>query len=255
MNWQPDWLQRSPLFLPLTLLPSALTHGPDWINPALLNHYAVDHAIVNSSGLTIQFGTQADNDIAYEMCIASSGHVPTREANWHDYFNALTWLIWPRSKAALNQLHIRAGMAARRNRQRDALTLLDESGVIVACTDIALWKLLQQHQWHALFVEQRERVVKEMAFHLIGHALFEKALQPYPAMTGKCQLIKVSADFFALPLAQRQQQLDLLLAQQLLQQPPLAPSEFSALPVLGIPGMTPENNDPAYYQNMQVFRP
>lgn len=221
----------------------------------LLNHYAADYTVRNSSGLTIQFDIQANNAIAYEMRIANSGVVATREANWHDYFNALTWLVWPRSKAALNQLHIGAGMTTQRNRPRDALTLLDESGVIVACADIALWALLQQHQWHALFVEQRERVIKEMAFHLIGHALFEKALQPYPAMTGKCQFIKVSPDFFALPLGQRQQQLDVLLAQQLLQQPPLTPREFAALPVLGIPGMTPENNDPAYYQNTQIFRP
>lgn len=254
MNWQTDWIQGSPLFALLTALPSTLTRSADWVSIDLLNQYAATHGITNTSGMTIQFSAST-SELAYETQIAETGHVPTRVANWHDYFNALTWLIWPHSKAAFNQLHIAAGMTARRNRQRDALTLLDESGVIVACTDVALWELLQQHQWHALFTEQRERVKKEMAFHLIGHALFEKALQPYPAMTGKCQLIKVSPDFFALPLAQRQQQLDLLLAQQLLQQPPLTPSEFAALPVLGIPGMTPENSDPAYYQNTQVFRP
>lgn len=254
MNWQPDWLQRSALFAPLLALPQALTRSGDWIAPAVLNQYAAAHNITNASGQLIQFTASVSGE-AYETRIAETGQVATRINNWHDYFNALAWLIWPQSKAALNRLHVLAGITAQRNRQRDALTLLDESGVIVACTDPALWQLLQQHHWHELFVEQRARVEKEMAFHLLGHALYEKALQPYPGMTGKCQAILVSADFFALDQVQRQQRLDQLLARQLLQCPPLTPGEFAALPVLGIPGVTAESNDPSYYQNTRVFRP
>lgn len=254
MSWQPDWLQRSPLFAPLMALPPALTRGAEWIDPALLNQYAATHNITNASGQTIQFIASGTGQ-AYETRIAETGQVPTRVNNWHDYFNALAWLIWPHSKAALNRLHVLAGITAQRNRRRDALTLLDESGVIVACTDPALWQLLQQHRWHELFVEQRARAEKEMAFHLLGHALYEKALQPYPGMTGKCQVILVPADFFALDQIRRQHQLDRLLAQQLLQYPPHTPGEFAALPVLGIPGITAENIDPSYYQNTKVFRP
>jgi hypothetical protein len=254
VNWQSDWLQRSPLFAPLSTLPPMLTGSDDWISADVFNRYTANHRIANSSGQTIQF-TATVADQAYEAQIAASGCVPTRSENWHDYFNALAWLIWPHSKAALNQLHVNAGITAQRNRSRDALTLLDESGVIVACSDPELWQLLQTHQWQALFVEQRERVERGMAFHLLGHSLYEKALQPYPAMTGKCQVIMVQTDFFALNLAQRQQRLDQLLARQLLQHPPLTPGEFAALPVLGIPGMTAENSDPSYYQNTRVFRP
>lgn len=253
MNWQPDWLQCSALFTPFTTLPPTLTHSTGWIDITRLNQHTTIHGITNVSGQTIQFTPSTSSD-AYESQIAETGQVPTRPANWHDYFNALAWLIWPQSKAALNQLHVIAGITAQRNRQRDALTLLDESGVVVACADPTLWQLLQQHQWHELFVEQRERVEKEMAFHLIGHALYEKALQPYPAMTGKCQLIMVTADFFQLDITQRQQQLDRKLAQQLMQHPPQSPAEFAPLPVQGIPGITPENVLPAYYQNRQVFR-
>lgn len=254
MSWQPDWLQRSPLFAVFGVLPESLTHGANWPDISLLNHYAAEQGITNSSGMTLQFGS-LNSDLAYEAHIAETGHIPTRPANWHDYFNALAWLIWPRSKAVLNQLHVHAGITPQRNRQRDALTLLDESGVIVACADAQLWQRLQQHQWHELFVDQRERVEQEMAFHLLGHALYEKALKPYPGMTGKCLNILVQADFFRLDQAQRQQQLDRLLAQQLLHRPPLNPGEFAALPVLGIPGVTPENTQPAYYQNTAVFRP
>ena len=254
MNWQPDWLARSPLFAPLTTLPQALTHSAGWIDTNQLNQFATEHGIRNASGLSIQFSSDT-SELAYEAQIARTGLVPTRPSNWHDYFNALAWLIWPHSKAALNQLHVLAGITPQRNRQRDALTLLDESGVIVACADPPLWQLLQQHQWHELFVVNRERVEKEMAFHVLGHALYEKALQPYPGMTGKCQVIMVEEDFFGLDNTQRQHQLDRLLAQQLLQHPPLTPREFAALPVLGIPGVTPENTQPAYYQNTQVFRP
>lgn len=254
MSWQPDWLQRSSLFAAFGALPASLTQGTDWPDIRLLNQYAAVHELTNSSGMLLQFGAHS-NDRAYEAHIAETGHIPTRASNWHDYFNALAWLIWPHSKAVLNQLHVLAGITPQRNRQRDALTLLDESGVIVACADSALWQLLQRHQWHELFVTQRERVKNEMAFHVLGHALFEKALQPYPAMTGKCQVIMVEGDFFELDNTQRQHRLDHLLAQRLLQHPPLTPREFSALPVLGIPDVTPENTQPAYYQNTQVFRP
>ncbi|NOT17185.1 MAG: DUF3025 domain-containing protein [Sulfuriferula sp.] len=244
------WLHSSPLYAPFLTLPRALTQTRDI---SLLNHHARELNICNANGLPIQFVLQQAN-MGYETHINSTGEIPTRTDNWHDYFNALAWLIWPRTKAVLNDLHLRAGITSTRNRPRDALTLLDESGVIVACSDTQLWQQLAQHQWQDLFIDQRERVKANMAFHLLGHALYEKLRHPYPSITGKCTLISVTADFFQHDTYTRQQHLDQQLAQQLSATPPLTASLFPPLPLLGIPDAVPENAYAAYYQNRLVFR-
>src|SRR5689334_21142429 len=38
----------------------------------------------------------------YEQRIAERGMIATRQANWHDLFNALIWLRYPAIKRALN---------------------------------------------------------------------------------------------------------------------------------------------------------
>jgi len=53
----------------------------------------------------------------YELHVGRHGEVPTRPANWHDWFNALAWLAWPKAKAALNARHVRA-IEARRSWRR-----------------------------------------------------------------------------------------------------------------------------------------
>jgi hypothetical protein len=55
------------------------------------------------------------------MHIGNTGEVPTRSRNWHDWFNALAWLAWPHSKAALNARHVRAIAAGRSNAGHGAM--------------------------------------------------------------------------------------------------------------------------------------
>jgi len=115
--------------------------------------------VVNAGGLPIRFVPEHATDpaLAYETVIYDSGKVATRSNNWHDFFNALVWLNWPHTKAAFNALHTRAGVTALRSRPRDALTLLDESGVVVACAEPALWDDLARADWHTVFVMQGAR--------------------------------------------------------------------------------------------------
>ena len=214
-------------------------------------------SVVNASRLPIHFVPDhaADPALAYEAAVYSSGNVVTRAANWHDFFNALVWLNWPHTKAALNALHIRAGMSPVRSRPRDALTLLDESGVVVACSEPALWNHLARADWHELFVRQRATVRTAMRFYLIGHALHEKALVPFPSMTGKCVQVAVTEDFFALDIAQQRTQLDAMLARQLSATPPQTPAQFPPLPLLGIPDVTAASEHPDFYADTNIFRP
>ena len=213
--------------------------------------------MVNASGLPIHFvpDPATDPTLAYETVIYNIGIVATRSNNWHDFFNALVWLNWPHTKAALNALHIRAGMSSVRSRPRDALTLLDESGVVVAYSEPALWDNLARSNWRDLFVRQRATVRAAMRFYLIGHALHEKALAPYPSMTGKCVPVLVQNEFFALDAARQHLQLDALLAQQLLATLSQTPAQFPPLPLLGIPGVTPASEHADFYANTLIFRP
>ena len=84
-----------------------------------------------------------------------------------------------------------------------------------------------------------------MRFVVVGHALLEKALAPYPAMTGKClTLIAKSLD----PDAADELSAVALAGID-------SPRQLAPLPVQGIPGWDPANADAAYYANQAIFRP
>ena len=40
-------------------------------------------------------------DIQYEHSIYYQGQIPTRNHSWHDFFNNLTWIRWPKIKHAI----------------------------------------------------------------------------------------------------------------------------------------------------------
>lgn len=72
----------------------------------------------------------------YDAMIATEGKIWTRPQNWHDLFNALVWLSFPRSKLALHRAGFRAatekGAGLNRSSTNDRLTIFDEGGVVLA---------------------------------------------------------------------------------------------------------------------------
>jgi hypothetical protein len=216
----------------------------------VLNALAAARGTVQARGLPLRFfspsGRLAARD--YEMHILQTGQVPTRADTWHDVLNALVWLRFPRFKAALNAAHgeaIAAETEAVRGRRRDALTVLDESGVWVISRDPALPAMLADRAWQALFWKARARVETEMCFVVIGHALLEKALAPYPSMTGKC--LPLIADSLDPDAADAQAARELGVVE--------TPRQLAPLPVQGIPGWDAANAEAAYYANRDIFRP
>jgi hypothetical protein len=239
-----------PAFAPYRELIDALGLASALPSMEALNALAAARGTTQARGLPLRFfapdGRLAARD--YETHILQTGQVPSRPDTWHDMLNALVWLRFPRFKAALNAAHgeaIAHETDSRRGRRRDALTVLDESGVWVISREPALSALLAERAWNALFWEARDRVEREMRFVVVGHALLEKALAPYPAMTGKCLML--IADSAGLDAADAQAARELNAID--------TPRQLAPLPVQGIPGWDTANEHATYYANREVFRP
>lgn len=239
-----------PAFAPYRELIDALELTRGLPDLAALNARAAALGTRQARGLPLVFVAPAGPMPArdYEMQILHSGQVPSRADTWHDVLNALVWLRFPRFKAALNAAHgnaIARETQSLRGRRRDALTVLDESGVWVISRDPALPEMLRAHAWQPLFWDARARVENEMRFVVVGHALLEKALAPYPSMTGKC--LPLNADSLELGAAET-------LAVTALEGID-SPRQLPPLPVQGIPGWDAANADAAYYADRDIFRP
>ena len=202
------------------------------------------------SGGSVEFVPQSDlpDDIAYEAFIFSHKRIPTRD-NLHDFFNGLCWLRFPQAKSRLNFLQaqeiISQGVSATRGSLRDALTLFDENVLLLQASD-DLWHALQSRDWTKLFGELRD---EWQSTHIVifGHALLDKLVAPYKSMTA--HVFRIAADVHA----KDDQVLDVWLASNL-QPDYLATKPYLPLPVLGIPGWWPENQDLSFYSDTQVFR-
>ncbi|MBM2885353.1 DUF3025 domain-containing protein [Chromobacterium phragmitis] len=206
----------------------------------------------------LRFVCALEPEAYYEMHIGATGEVPTRPQNWHDWFNALAWLAWPRAKTALNRRHVRAIARGetRRGPLRDAATLLDECGVIVATADPALGQALDDMRWQELFIARRAEWGRRIAAFTLGHAVMEMGLTPHIGWCGKALILDVAPDFFARDDASQLSQLDDILAARLDDDAFLPrPRALCPLPLLGIPGWWPDNEDPAFYDNAAYFCP
>ena len=88
----------------------------------------------------------------------------------------------------------------------------------------------------------------------MGHGLLEKALRPYPGMTGKGIVMPVENTFFEQNLADQIAMINVWL-DNFLRRSTLSSADLTPVPVLGYPGWTPDNEDSTYYDNQQYFRP
>jgi len=154
---------------------------------AALNRAATVRELRTESGKPVRFVPPGGRRGAYELRAHETGEIETRPDNLHDWFNALCWLAFPRTKARINAMHAaempREG--GRRSRLRDLLTIFDEGGAIVVCADDALNQRLRELRWKELFWAQRERVRRSMRFRVLGHAVLEQAVKPWPGITSK----------------------------------------------------------------------
>ncbi|HXZ49936.1 MAG TPA: DUF3025 domain-containing protein [Usitatibacter sp.] len=197
----------------------------------------------------------------YELHIDETGEVQTRARNWHDLFNALAWIAFPRAKARINAQHAAIlagggeGEARHRGPERDALTLFDEGGVIVASSSPALLRLIVDFEWKELFWHRRAELETRMRFFAFGHALHEKALEPYLGIVAKTVFVPVDELFFMLPPEAQVARADELAAAHFAARARFpSPRVMAPLPALGIPGWHPGTVHEGFYDDERHFR-
>lgn len=257
IDWQRPWLA------PLRETGQALIRSGDWLQAA--NQIAGARDLKTSNGYALAFVPQHSlpADVAYEAHIHATGQVPTRD-NLHDFFNTLVWLHFPQIKKKLNALHAANALRASptpdagtvaisgvRGRARDAATLFDENAAIFICNDARLAEALRQHQWQPLLQRSPEEFFSSVSVVLFGHALMEKLVQPYKAITAHVWITIVEPAWFAYSETQRFEVMDRSVAAAI--SAGFSSRDFAHLPVLGVPGWWPQQSDD-FYDDPFVFR-
>jgi PAS domain-containing protein len=267
LPWSRQALLQSPLFAALHPILASLEEEQF---PTLQTCNAL---LARQPGITVQQGWplrfiaqppgKQSFELQYEPRCYLKGELQMRENNWHDLFNALVWMTFPKSKAAINARHYHAinnnaamgATGSQRGAMRDTNTLLDESGVIVACSDAEMRMLLENFQWQELFWRHRERVKSGMGFYIFGHGLYEKAMRPFVGITGQGVVLTVAPAFFTWSLPRQLAHLDKLLAGNLAMPARFVRTDsFAPVPLLGVPGWMSDNENLSFYQNVAYFR-
>jgi len=150
-------------FAPLAPVFAQLPQLNDFPDQSGLSECASRLGVITASGIPIKFvparprprgaaRRRHKDEHDYELRIFKQGEISTRSRNWHDFFNALVWMTYPATKAALNARQIAARVpGVVRTREQDRLTMFDEGGVVTV-------------------VGEDQSV---LARHIIGHAIFE----------------------------------------------------------------------------------
>lgn len=250
IDWSWPWFR--PFAVQGAALAAAVQGGANL--RALLDAQADTLGLRNARGLRLRFIAQQalPEGSAYEAHIHATGEVPTRD-NLHDFFNALIWLHFPQAKRLLNEVQAeviaREGVQTTRGGARDAATLFDENAALFLSNDHGLADALRGFAWRRLFVEQRPAWGVACTVVPFGHALLEKLVQPYKAVT---------AHAWTLPLVSGKD-LDPVVATSLeaaVRAGTLRGGRsFAPLPVMGIPGWCDESAEPDFYADTTVFRP
>jgi hypothetical protein len=267
MSWDTEKTKASPLFEALRIHGGAIF---DASRPVLEDFQGLLDAreprVCVSNGKPLRLVRQGPRpsvlEEKYEARTYLHGELQVRADHWHDYFNVLVWLAFPRAKAALNARHFAAleeratTGAANRGPVQDALTLFDEGGVVVVASDEELLALLREWRWKELFWENRVRLMERMQFTLFGHAVYEKALDPFLGIVSRGILLKVEPELLAAPPRERLAELDIRLAAHIGDPGSiLVTRELAVVPILGVPGWHPDNGREGFYDNTDYFRP
>lgn len=267
--WSPDFDSGKPLFEPLRPLLTPFREFAEW--PGLdAYQQLLDNAespLRTRHGASLKVVAQEGKPNHFEQHYAPRiylhGEIQTRNRNWHDFFQLLTWFLFPKTKAEINAIHIpraeqriKDGDVGRRTPVENMLSLFDEGGVVITSCEPTLLQLVRDFQWKELFWQRRDELAGKFECTTFGHAMFEKALAPYTGMTANAILLKVDGSHFAKPMAERLAYIDEQLAASFAAGMQYTqPHDLSPFPILGMPGWHEDNAVETYYDNPRYFRP
>ena len=194
----------------------------------------------------------------FEHRIYLKGEILVRKDSLHDFFNALIWIKYPFSKALINKLqYIEINNTIQRNRTSlgDFLTHFDEDGMVVACNDDNLLKLIKNHEWKELFFVNKNLLAHKLQFYPFGHALFSKLSNPYVGITANSIFIKVEKTFFEADFKKQLTEIDRKCSSYLFNISKNSKQKtLNPIPVLGIPGWHLCAEKESFYSDKNYFR-
>lgn len=285
-QWDADFLKRCNIFDSIRAPCLSFVRQPQWPTLAQFSAQLERKNIFSHNGIKIrpvaQGGKPESFEEHYESRIYLRGELQTRLENWHDFFNAMCWLQFPKTKAALNALHYKNSKTRRLGTNRspveNALTLFDECGAIIVADDEAIFERIRSHQWKDLFWNNAawnnaSPFGRHVKCYVFGHAMHEKALNPYIGMTAHSLMFKQDREFFQQDDAAQLSDIDQMLAEAWLNTSPAngapgssplssnnpnnkieTPKDLQAFPLLGVPGWWRGRQDEAFYLNTDYFR-
>jgi hypothetical protein len=272
--WHANFCDELPMYEPVRKLASYFSDFQQWpgLNDyrGLLDEYPPIRT-QNGKALSIveQAGKPESFSEHYAPRIYYSGEIQTRTNNWHDFFQFLTWFIFPKTKAVINSIHIplarerlEQGEAnqnekrGRRNPIENTLSLFDEGGVVILSSDESLLDHIRHFEWKKLFWERRDELEQNLRCVTFGHAMYEKGLKPYIGMTANAILLHVDQAVIDMSMDEQLSWIDAELARILSERTRYTkPRDLSPFPILGMPGWVAENASEAFYDNTRYFRP
>lgn len=227
-----------------------IDHYNQWFQKfATINHL--------SSEYHVSFIPQSAQAV-YEQDVYLRKNVCTRINNWHDFFNNVTWILYPKTKWAIiqrsTQENINKPPQQVRTKRQNLLAHFDECGMVLCSAEPDLFNYVKTFSWKNFFLEP-DLVLRAWPL-IFGHGLFEKANKPYIGMTGKVIFLQVEPMFFDLSIEQRLSFIDDQLSAWILHADfPDDPKALHPFPMLGWPKWHAQNTDPAFYDNRNYFRP
>ena len=269
--WNNQFLSTHAAFWPLSPFAQTYTQShTDW--PNLDDYQQFFEAGIgkrySASGAVLQFVEQGHKperfEEGYEPRIYLKGEIQTRQRNWHDFFQVLVWRMMPNTKTIINLRHYQALKqrnkadpgCQQRSSVENALTQFDECGAVLLSSQPELLELVKNFRWKTLFWQHRSAVNDHLKCIVFGHAMYEKALNPYIGMTTHSVLLPVEKDFLNQPTANLVTETDDLLTNIFEKDGAInSPQDFFPFPLLGMPGWDLNNSDEAYYDNLNYFRP
>jgi hypothetical protein len=261
-TWNPNFIEQSPIFDSIRDVSVPFSTLSSW---PTLQQFAGEFRKRNIQSYANkpvhpveQAGAPEKFEDHYESRIYLAGELQTRLENWHDYFNAMCWLQFPKIKSALNVLHFENSkirkVGSNRSPLENAITLFDECGAVIVADDDSLLEMIREHDWKELFWSNKALFGKHIQCYVFGHAMHEKSLMPYIGMAAHSVMLNQGSDFFQKKYVEQLKDIDRIVADLWINKKIEKPKDMQPFPLLGVPGWWHEKQDEVFYSNDEYFR-